>query len=160
MVKHTVAFFGCAEFPAEKIKRVWSTINDLIEDGTHRDAVGIRIEEEGCIRRWKTQVHSRCKRFLGCNEGFLLLCLPQERTCLAQQGRIQGSYGAGETWNKTMIIIHHPYEFLELPDGSWAWKFGDCIDFRDERVNSLWGDVMTGEINSRRPENTLVVFNN
>ena len=43
----TAIFFGCIEFPAEKNKRVWCTIDDLVEDGVHCDITGIRGEEEG-----------------------------------------------------------------------------------------------------------------
>ena len=82
------------------------------------------------------QGRSICEKFLGYDEGFLLLHPPQERLWLALQGRIQGSHGVDETWNKIMIIINHPHKFLELPDGSRARKHGDCIDFQGERANS------------------------
>ena len=42
----------------------------------------------------------------------------------------------GKPLNKTMMIIHHSHEFLELPDGSKMWKFVNRVDFRGERANS------------------------
>ena len=89
------------------------------------DVASIHREEEGCIRGWKTQGCDRCERLLVYSESFLLLYLPQKRLWLAQQGKIQGSHGVGETWNKMMIIIYHSHEFLELLDGCRPWEIGN-----------------------------------
>ena len=58
MVKLTVPFFGRVDFSSEMTERTWSIINDLVEDGAHRDVAGIRGEEE-CVRGRKTQGRSR-----------------------------------------------------------------------------------------------------
>ena len=87
-VKCTVAFFGCVGFSVEKTKGAWSTIDDLVKDGSHSDVAGIRGEEEGRVRGWEIQGRNRCKRFIGCSEDLLLLRPPQERFWLARQGRI------------------------------------------------------------------------
>ena len=54
-VKDNVVFFGCVKFPAEKNKRTWSTISDLIKDSAHSNIAGICGKEEEYIRGWKTQ---------------------------------------------------------------------------------------------------------
>ena len=103
--------------------------NDLVEEGTHGNIAGISREEKGCIRGWKTQGSCCCERFLGCDEGLLLLCLPQERLRFACKGSIQGSHGVGKNQNKMMIIIYCSHKFLELLDECRAWGIGDCVDF-------------------------------
>ena len=136
-VKRTVVFIGGIAFSAEKNQEdMGGTINDLVVNSARSNVAGIHGKEEGCIMEWKTQGRGCCEKFFACNKGFLLLCLPQERLCFAGQSRMQGRHGVGGTWNKSMIIIYHPHEFLEFLDGCRALEIGNCVDLSGEREYS------------------------
>ena len=88
-------------------------MEDLFENGTEGDVVGVSGEDEGQTRRQEFQIGSIGEGPFSVFEGSCLQGAPVEGLGPPSEGRVDRGHDGGDVRQETIVVVDHANEFLQ-----------------------------------------------
>ena len=127
-VEGPVVLFCRRQLATEESDGGRSLWGDLLKGCADGVVTGISQELELGVFRRKGQEDRFADGPLRILEGLLEVLVPLQLPFLSLEGVVKRGEDVGDPWQETMVICHHPDEFLQGFDGLGRWKPLDGVD--------------------------------